>query len=38
MADEEDTELASPHNEGTYQALVGDHGHLRGREEPPATG
>ena len=38
MADEEDMELASPHNEGTYQAPVGDHGQLRAREEPPATG
>ena len=26
-------EFASLHNQGTYQALVGDHGHLRGWEE-----
>ena len=34
MAYKEDAESASSHNQGTYQALVGDHGHLRGREEP----
>ena len=34
----EDMEFESPHNQGTYQAPVGNHGHLRGREEPLATG
>ena len=34
MAYKEDAESASSHNQGTNQALVGDHGHLRGREEP----
>ena len=37
MAYEENAEFASLHSEGTYQAPVGDHGHLRGRKEPPAT-
>lgn len=38
MAYQEDVEFASPHNQGTYQALAGDHGHLTAQEEPPVTG
>ena len=38
MEDQEDAEFTSPHNQGTYQAQVGDHGHLRDQEQPPATG
>ena len=35
MAEQKEAESMSPHNQGSYQALARDLGHLRGREEPP---
>ena len=34
MAEQEDADFTYPHNQGTYLALVGGLGHLKGWEEP----